>query len=268
MLKSRPLLSPSVLGLRPRRSKPEVPEPQPNDIITAMGTLIGLIFTAFALISNIAVSQGTFALTSGIEFEVLAFFILTAFFATLASVTNWQYLWEIAKGLYPASWLALVFGIAAVFLILSNPNHPPDIVLLALLVLSIGGVAAVVGISRSKAVSNSFGAIRLEAANAPKATVSARTEMETSSTLRFLSEYIDVERMLRQMGESTKLRTNLPMHQLLAGLSKSGKIKPEDYKLMLSLTQIRNAVVHGIGVPRPDLVAGLEVLAKIREHLG
>jgi hypothetical protein len=229
-----------LAGLQ-KKSKADVAQPQPNDVVTAMGTLIGLILTAFAFVSNIAIGQGTFPLIAGLEIVVLGF-VLTALLATLASVTDRWRLWEAAKGLYPANWLVLVIGIVFIFFIMSYPKHPPSNVLLAVVVLLVGGAVATYGFLQSVNSSKLLGSMRVEAAKARASRGSTVGEEGLGLSDRFLHEYAQLELLHRQ--KKTK--------------------KKEDLDMFASITRIRNRVVHGIEVPDSDLSAGIEVSSRLR----
>jgi hypothetical protein len=267
-----------LAGLQ-RKSKTDVAQPQPNDVVTAMGTLIGLILTAFAFVSNIAISQGTFPLIAGLELVVLGFFVLTALLATLASVTDRWNLWEVAKGLYPANWSALAVGIGSIFLIMSYPKHPPSNVLLAVVILFVGGVAGAWGLTQSVNSSKLLGSMRVEAAKARASRAAkmkevAKVRASDATTVReedlgvsdrFLQEYTLLQKVVEDMANTAKIPETLPMRQTLQLLHKQEKIKKkEDLDLFASITKIRNQVVHGIAVSDSDLNAGIEVSSRLR----
>ena len=243
----------------------------PNDIIATIGTLIGFLFTAYALLANANLPPSTLRTISGIEFAIMAFFILTGFLAAFAAAADKPQALALALGIYPASWVGLALGIGLIFLAIIFPQFPIGEYAPALAVAVGGSITAVVASTNSIGIYRALERIRLEALEASAtADTAARVPPQgaTDFTTAFLEEAAQLESRLRELFQSINPRpVTDPLTKVASVLHDKGKLGDDDYRTLRALWRVRNLVVHGSGVAERDLGACVKVASRLEAKL-
>ncbi len=243
----------------------------PNDIIGTIGTLIGFLFTAYALLANANLGPSTFRTISGIEFAIMAFFILTGFLAAFAAAADKPQAFALALGIYPASWFALALGIGLIFLAIIFPQFPFGDYAPALAVAVGGSITAVVASTNSVGIYRALERIRLEALEASQAADTAARvppPAVTDFTTAFLKEAAQLESRLRELFRSIDPKPVAdPMTKLARVLHDKGTLGDDDYRTIRALWKVRNLVVHGSEVAEVDLGACFAVASRLEAKL-
>jgi len=239
----------------------------PNDVIGTIGTLIGFLFTAYALLANANLGPSTFRTISGIEFAIMAFFILTGFLAALGAAADKPLAFALALGIYPASWFALALGIGLIFLAIIFPQFPFGDYAPAIAVAVGGSIIAVIASTNSVRIYRALETIRVQALDGSgTADAAARVPPQAAAdfTTSFLEEVAQLESRLRQLFGSVDTRAAAdPLPKLASILHAKGTLGDEDYGTFRALWRVRDLVIHGINVAEADLRAAKVVASRL-----
>jgi hypothetical protein len=244
----------------------------PNDILGTIGTLIGFFFTAYALLANAKLDPSTFRTISGLEYSILAFFILTAFLAAFGAAADNPQAFAFALGIYPASWFALALGVGLIFLVIIFPQFPFGDYAPALAVAVGGSIIGVVAAINSVGLYRALESIRVEALQGQgpaNAQAAVPPQGATDFTTAFLTQSSQLESRMRELFLSINPQ---PATDSAAKVAKTlhdkGKLSDDDYQTFRALWRVRSLVIHGNHVSQGDLGASVRVASGLEARLG
>ena len=258
-----------------RGTETRVSEIEAKDIVSSIGTLIGLLFAAFGLLEYAPhIAPESLAIIGRIALIMMVPFSITATTAAYSTVTGRLDAQEVARGIFPVSWVVFCFGVFAIFgvlvvgpasFIFTIPYTHETTDWPSLLIVLVGVVVGSLMAARSIRAARRTLMMRALLYTKQSATEDANEGTLDITTSRLLSSWIDLEKSIQAAAAKLGVDPKIPVGQLVQWLLKNNQIQDTEVELIQATQSVRNRVVRGGDVLPGDLKGAQVTLDQLKK---